>query len=103
MSQREDALTVKRGKKFKIDLQSNPSTGYRWHLVFFDKSILKLISSEFVSEITNQIGSTGIERFNFQATKKGTTSIKLIYKRAWEREEMKSNEFFVNVILDISE
>ena len=100
MSEREEhhALTVRRGEKFKIELESNPSTGYRWHLVFFNNSILKLISSEFVSKIANQIGSTGIQRFNFEATKQGTTSIEIIYKRPWEREAMKSNEFFVNVI-----
>lgn len=92
------ALTVRRGEKFKIELQSNPSTGYRWHLVFFDKSILKLISSEFEPNTANQIGTAGTQRFNFEATKEGTTSIKLIYKRSWEGETIKSNEFFVNVI-----
>jgi inhibitor of cysteine peptidase len=100
MSEREEhnAVTVRRGERFKIELQSNPSTGYRWHIVFSNKSILKPISSEFVPKIANQIGSTGIQQFNFEATKEGTTSIKLIYKRPWEREAVKSNEFFVNVI-----
>jgi inhibitor of cysteine peptidase len=99
MSKREEdhALTVRRGEKFKIELRSNPSTGYRWHLVFFNKSILKLISSEFVPNLTNQIGSSGIERFNFEATKEGRTSIKIVYKRAWEKQAMKSYEYFVNV------
>jgi inhibitor of cysteine peptidase len=99
MSEREErnALTVRRGEKFKIELESNPSTGYRWHLVFFNKSILKLISSEFVPNLTNQIGSSGIERFNFEATKEGRTSMKIVYKRAWEKQAMKSNEYFVNV------
>src|ERR671922_1074554 len=94
---REDHdLSLKCGDKFKIEVESNPSTGYRCHLVFFNNSILKLISSEFVSKIANQIGSTGIQRFNFEATKQGTTSIKIIYKRPWEREAVESNEFFVN-------
>jgi inhibitor of cysteine peptidase len=99
MSKREEhhALTLRRGEKFKIELRSNPSTGYRWHLVFFNNSILKLISSEFVPNLTNQIGSSGIERFNFEATKEGRTSIKIVYRRAWEKQAMKSNEYFVNV------
>jgi inhibitor of cysteine peptidase len=100
MSERGErhARTVRPGEKFTIELQSNPSTGYRWHLLYFDKSILNLISSEFATKPTNQIGTAGIQRFNFEATKKGTTSIKLIYKRSWESETVKSNEFFVNVI-----
>jgi inhibitor of cysteine peptidase len=100
MSEREEhhALTVRRGERFKIELDSNPTTGYRWHILFLDKTILKLISSEFVPHIANQIGSAGIERFDFQASKEGTTSIKMAYKRVWEEETMKSNEFCVNVI-----
>jgi inhibitor of cysteine peptidase len=101
MSERGErhARTVRPGEKFTIELQSNPSTGYRWHLLYFNKSILKLIYSEFATQPTNQIGTAGgVQRFNFEATKKGTTSIKLIYKRSWESETVKSNEFFVNVI-----
>jgi inhibitor of cysteine peptidase len=100
MPEREErqARRVRRGEKFTIELQSNPSTGYRWYLLFFDKSILKLISSEFARKPTNNIGTVGTQQFNFEATKEGTTSIKLIYKRSWEKETMKSNEFFVNVI-----
>jgi inhibitor of cysteine peptidase len=92
------ALTVKHGEKFKIELQSNPSTGYRWHLVFFNRSILKLLSSEFAPKTANQIGTTGIQRFEFEATKEGTTIIRLIYRRPWEREIKKADEYFVNIL-----
>jgi inhibitor of cysteine peptidase len=100
MPEREEhhTLMVRHGEKFKIELESNPSTGYRWQPPFFDQSILKLISSEFVNNIKNQIGSAGIQRFNFEATKEGTTSIKIVYKRAWEADAIKSKEFFVNVL-----
>lgn len=90
-------LFVRCGDKFKIEVESNPSTGYKWHLIFFNKDILKLISSEFVSKLTNQIGSSAIERFNFEAKKEGRTNIKIVYKRAWEEQAMKSKEYFVNV------
>jgi|ERR687892_2693397 predicted secreted protein len=95
---REDHdLSVKCGHKLKIEVESNPSTGHKWHLLFFNEDILRLISSEFLPKLTNQIGSSGIERFNFEAIKEGRTSIKMVYKRAWEEQAMKSNEYFVNV------
>jgi predicted secreted protein len=95
---REDHdLSVKCGDKFKIEVGSNPSTGYKWHLLFFNEDILRLISSEFVPNLRSQIESSGIERFNFKATKEGRTSIKIVYKRAWEKQPMKLNEYFVNV------
>ncbi len=99
MSEREEKhpRTISRGVKFTIELESNPSTGYMWHILYFNKSILKLISSDFARP-TKQIGTAGIQRFIFEAAKEGTTNIKLIYKRSWDRETMKSNEFLVNVI-----
>jgi predicted secreted protein len=72
----------------KIEVESNPSTGYKWHLIFFKEDILKLISSEFVPKSTNQIRSSGAERFNFETIKEGRTSIKIVYKRAWEEQRM---------------
>ena len=96
---REDRdLSVKCGDIFKIEVESNPSTGYKWHLLFFDEDILKLLSNKFVPDMTNHIGSQGIEQFNFEAIKEGRTSIKIAYKRAWEKQTAKLNEFFVNVI-----
>jgi inhibitor of cysteine peptidase len=97
-TQGDHNLSVRCGDKFKIEVESNPSTGYKWHLIFFNEEVLKLISSEFVSKLTNQIGSSGIERFNFEAKKEGRTNIKIVYKRAWEEQAMKSNEYFVNVV-----
>lgn len=97
-TQGDHNLYVRCGDKFKIEVESNPSTGYKWHLIFFNEDVLKLISSEFVSKLTNQIGSSGIERFNFEAKKEGRTNIKIVYKRAWEEQAMKSNEYFVNVV-----
>jgi predicted secreted protein len=47
--------------------------------------------------LTNQIGSSVIERFNFEAKKQGRTSIKIVYKRPWEKRAMKSDEYVVSV------
>jgi predicted secreted protein len=96
-TRKDHDLSVKRGDKFKIEVESNLSTGYGWHIISFNEDILKLISSEFVAKLTNQIGSSGIERFNFEAKKAGTTSVQMVYKRAWEEQAMKLKEYFINV------
>ena len=96
-TQEEHDLSVKCGDKFKIEVESNPSTGYKWHLLSFNEDILKLVSSEFVSELTNHMGSSGREHFNFEAKKKGGTRIKIVYRRTWEKQPRKSKEYFVIV------
>jgi inhibitor of cysteine peptidase len=93
----EHDLSGKCGDKFKIEVGSNPSTGYKWHLLSFNEDIVKLVPSKFVSELTNHIGSSGREHFNFEAKKKGRTSIKIVYRRTWEKQPMKSKEYFVIV------
>jgi predicted secreted protein len=67
-------------------------------MLFSNQEVLKFISSEFVCELTNQIGGSRKERFNFEAKKKGKTTIKLVYKRTWEDQPMKSKEYLVNII-----
>ena len=96
--QERNSLTVRRGEKFKIELEANASAGYRWEPVFIDKSLLKLISSAFVPNIRNHVGNAAIQQFKFEAIKEGTTSIKLVYKRVWEEDPTKLNEFSINVL-----
>ncbi len=90
--------TLIHGEKFQIVLRSMPSTGYRWQVLFFDQNILNLLSSEFVPYIPNQIGGAGVERFNFEAANKGKAKIRMVYKRSWEKDQIKTNEFLINVI-----
>jgi inhibitor of cysteine peptidase len=85
--------TVKSGEEFIIKLESNPTTGYSWH-PSFDEAILELISHEFISR-TKQIGARGEDRFDFKAIKPGITTIKMIYKRSWEKKIQKEKEFFI--------
>jgi inhibitor of cysteine peptidase len=83
------------GEEFTIKVQSNPTTGYKWQPLF-DDNILKEISHDFIP-VSNMTGSSGMERFNFKAMKPGTTSVKMIYKRVWEKQPAEEKEFSVIV------
>jgi inhibitor of cysteine peptidase len=73
---------------FTVDLKSNPTTGYRWRIIRYDKAILKLIKRSYVSPKTHLIGSGGIESFKFQSLKSPIdTVIKFKYARPWEKSE----------------
>jgi predicted secreted protein len=87
--------TVKRGEEFVIKLESNPTSGYSWHPAF-DQVLLELISHEFIPRKT-ALGARGEDRFYFKAIKEGITTIKMIYKRSWEKKIEKENEFFICV------
>ncbi|MBA2656405.1 MAG: protease inhibitor I42 family protein [Tatlockia sp.] len=74
--------------QFQINLNSNPTTGFQWELINFDKSFLQLSSSQYIPSKTQLMGAVGTMQFNFKLitgkiypTK---TSMLFKYKRPWE-------------------
>ena len=81
----EKQLTVKVNEKFKIGLESNPSTGYHWS-ANFDSGFLKLVKSKYIPPKDDDLiaGQPGTQKFVFKALKPGETDITLNYARPWE-------------------
>jgi inhibitor of cysteine peptidase len=78
-------------KQFVVSLAANPTTGYQWTLVQFDKNILTLSSSYYQKTQTYRIGSGGQMLFTF-ALRRGKnypakTDIVFKYARPWEQKE----------------
>lgn len=77
-------LTVKVNEKFRINLESNPSTGYQW-ISEYDHVFLKLRSKYIPPKDDDLIvGEPGTQKFVFKALKPGETDITLNYARPWE-------------------
>lgn len=87
---------VKEGCTIIIQLPENPTTGYSWEM---DTGGLKEISSEFVADSGAEglVGAGGIHKWEFSADKKGTYTIKGIYKRSWEETTPEDKTWTVTV------
>ncbi|MGB9642490.1 MAG: protease inhibitor I42 family protein [Candidatus Ratteibacteria bacterium] len=84
----ETELSVKTGDVFKIELESNATTGYQW-FVKYDHKFLNLKKSEYVSPVSQKlVGSPGKQIFVFNAVKNGETNIEFTYKRYWEKDKL---------------
>jgi predicted secreted protein len=92
-----EIITVKKGQEFTIILESNPTTGYQW-IPTFNTSMINLVSHNFQPSTTKLMGSPGTDIFKFKATNQGTESLKMIYKRSWEKEFVKEKVFMIKVI-----
>lgn len=78
-------ITVRLRKTFKIELNSNPTTGYQWQLAMpLETNSVSLVSSKYIPSKTNLTGSGGKEIWKFKAVKKGKTEISFQYVRPWE-------------------
>jgi predicted secreted protein len=89
-------IVVEKGQEFTISLESNPTTGYQW-IPMFNTSIINLISHSFQPSTTKLMGSPGTDIFNFKGINYGTESLKMVYKRSWEKMFAKEKVFVINV------
>lgn len=83
----EQSLRV--GDTFLVEIESNPSTGYRW-VMTNRKDILKCIQLKkeqtfpATSSGTNLVGAPGKQQWQLMAKCVGETQIRFEYRRPWE-------------------
>jgi inhibitor of cysteine peptidase len=77
------------GENFKLHLPSNPSTGYSWQ---WDNkqlvSVLDTLSHHYDATQPRTVGGGGIETWTFKGVKQGVDSVKLFYRRPWEKTQV---------------
>jgi inhibitor of cysteine peptidase len=91
-----DEKLVKVNEEFKIPLDSNPSTGYKWE-ASFDKAFLKLRADRYKRPAKALIGAGGTQTFVFLPVKQGETRIRFVYKRHWEKTFDREKTFMIQI------
>ncbi|KTD59263.1 protease inhibitor I42 family protein [Legionella shakespearei] len=75
-------------KNFTVSLNANPTTGYQWKVVSFDKGLLTLSGSQYQKPNNKLIGAGGKMLFTFTLNKGKTypakTDMVFKYARPWE-------------------
>jgi len=93
-------LQVQPGDRVQVELASNPTTGFAWHLA---KSSLVLESSDYIPDQPAQVGSGGIERLVLQvpasAAPGSIHELRLDYYRSWEGPSSAVETFKVTLIV----
>jgi len=85
--------------RFMLVLPSNPTTGYSWQLAEPVKAtIVRLYSSSYWEPMPPVPGKGGEERWTFQGTGKGQTTIKLIYVRPWEPKDISKRADYTVIV-----
>jgi len=86
-----------------VTLPGNPTTGYRWELAEIDREILATESETAFTPDSARIGAGGEFRFLFTTVKQGTTIVKLIYRRPWEKNEQPLKTYNLTVSVTAAE
>ena len=98
-----DSIRKKPGETFTVELDSNPSTGYRWALDGKeDATVVKKLSDEFVSRPhpPGMVGVGGTERWKFQVVKPGKTALHFTCRRPFEKDAEPARERTINVLIE---
>ncbi|MCL9685820.1 protease inhibitor I42 family protein [Legionella maioricensis] len=87
---------------FVVQLAANPTTGFQWKVVRFDKNLLSLISSHYQKNQTNLIGAGGQMQFTFILNKgksyPAKTNMVFKYARSWEPDTSTLKKVTVNFV-----
>lgn len=91
-------ITLEVGSQLVITLPGNPSTGYNWEVKTIDAAIVGQVGEpQFVSDNTELVGAGGQLSLTFEALKAGSTTIELVYHRAWETDVAPLQIFTIQV------
>ncbi len=96
----EQTLRLAIGQSAGVELEENPSTGYRWEIDAKASSNLPLlrIGDRGFSEREagkRLLGAPGIHRWTIEAASAGTARVVFIYRRPWEGKAARSHEVAV--------
>lgn len=96
----DQMLRLRVGEETTIELQENPSTGYRWTIDNATSSNLPLltINDRGFSQGGGSkplLGAPGIHRWSVTASRPGSATISFTYRRPWERESIRTHQVTV--------
>ena len=81
-------ITVAEGTELIVNLAANPSTGFNWtQPAISTPAVLTQTDSKYLAPETSAIGAAGNQVWTFNASQKGTTTVKMDYSRPWEGGE----------------
>lgn len=93
-------LSLTSGERIKIELSSNPSTGYQWVLSSVDEEVLQQIGESDFQQETGLLGAPQRQIFMFRTVTSGSTNLILYYLRPWETDQSPEDTFQVKIIVD---
>lgn len=86
------------GDDLEIVLSGNPTTGYVWEVSSLDSDLLKQNKSDFLA-IDKAIGGGGMEIIKLHAISQGTSEVRLIFHRPFERNVPPVTVFSATVVI----
>ena len=92
-------IKVKKGQVLVVILESNPTTGYLWEVVECEQRILQQVGEAEFEPESDKIGAPGVATLRFKALNTGSTALRLIHHRPWEKDVDPLATFSLRVVV----
>lgn len=76
-------ISSKVGDIIAVQLEENPTTGYRWQILSYDDMHLKLLEDAYGLD-GDAVGSGGRRLFSFEIVKSGLSKLIIALENLWE-------------------
>lgn len=71
-----------------INLNENPTTGYRWYYRWVNTSLIDLVQDNFALSTKSKLGGGGIRSIKFKAKSEGKCDLTFKHFREWEEVDL---------------
>jgi inhibitor of cysteine peptidase len=90
-------VQVPRGAKITIELDENPTTGFKWVPGPIDEVFIVPEGDVFLIGHQTGVGAGGVRQFFFRAKGAGHTTLSFLHKRPWEGDQTAVGTFKIAV------
>jgi inhibitor of cysteine peptidase len=90
-------VTVAPGDRLELQLEENPTTGFRWYVEDDQSGVLVLEHDAFTRLRSGVSGAGGTREFVFMVAKRGQAVLCAYYRRSWEEQKPPQATFELRV------
>ena len=93
-------MQLKKGQTLVVTLEGNPTTGYSWEVAEpLNEQVLRQAGeAEFKAE-SDALGAGGVQVLRFEAVNVGKFTLKLVYRRSWEKDVEPLETYSIQVVV----
>lgn len=93
-------VTLRVGDTLRVELEENPTTGYRWQAQPVEAGVLEPASTSYEAAGEHAAGSGGTARLDFRAARPGRVTLRLELRRPWETAGAAWQSFEARVVVE---
>ena len=91
-------VVLRTGDTVALSLAENPSTGYSWQVVSSGAPVVQAEGEPTFKPDNKLHGAGGTATYRYKAVGAGTSTLKLVYRRPWEKDATPAATFEVTLV-----